>query len=62
MNSQQEKRIFEQYGWEYDFIGRVWVAPDGTKLSPDDLVEITTDSDGDLALMRLIVERGTRTL
>ncbi len=60
MNSQQEKRIFEQYGWEYDFVGRCWVAPDGTTLSPEKLVEITVDSDGDLALMRLIVERGTR--
>lgn len=62
MNSNQEKVIFEQYGWEYDLIGRVWVAPDGTKLSPEDLMEITVDSDGELALMRLIVERGTRTV
>lgn len=62
MNSQQEKVLFRDWGWEYDFIGRVWIAPDGTKLSPEDLVEITADSDGELALMRLIVERGTRTL
>ncbi len=62
MNSQQEKVIFEQYGWVYDYIDRLWIAPDGTKLSPEDLMEITVDSDGDLALMRLIVERGTRTL
>ncbi len=62
MNSQQEKALFAQYGWEYDFIGRIWIAPDGTKLSPDDLMEITVDAEGDLALMRLIVERGTRTV
>ncbi len=62
MNSDQERKIFSQYGWEFDYIGRTWVAPDGTKLTQDDLMEITTDSDGDLALMRLIVERGTRTL
>ncbi len=62
MNSNQERVLFEQYQWEYDFIGRAWIAPDGTKLSPEDLMEITVDSDGDLALMRLIVERGTRTV
>ena len=60
MNSDQEKAIFSQYGWEFDFIGRAWVAPDGTKLTLDSLMEITVDSDGDLALMRLIFERGTR--
>lgn len=62
MNSQQEKVIFEQYGWVFDFIARAWIAPDGTKLTQDDLMEITADSGGDLALMRLIVERGTRTV
>ncbi len=61
MNSNQEKMIFEQYGWSYDFIGRAWIAPDGTKLSPEELMEITVDSDGELALLRLIVERCTRT-
>ena len=60
MNSDQEKAIVSQYGWEFDFIGRAWVAPDGTKLTLDSLMEITVDSDGDLALMRLIFERGTR--
>ncbi len=60
MNSDQERVLFEQYGWDYDYIGRLWIAPDGTKLSPEDLMEITVDTEGDLALMRLIVERGTR--
>lgn len=62
MNSQQEKVLFRDWGWEYDFIGRSWVAPDGTKLSLDELLEITADSDGELALMRLIVECGIRTV
>ncbi len=60
MNSDQEKVLFSQYGWEYDYIGRAWIAPDGTKLSPDDLLEITADREGDISLMRLIVERGKR--
>lgn len=52
--------MFAQYDWEYDFIGRFWEAPDGTKLSQDTLMDFAEDSDGDLALMRLIVERGQR--
>ncbi len=60
MNSQQEKALFEDWGWIYDYIGRAWCAPDGTKLSPEDLMEITADKEGDISLMRLIVERGQR--
>ena len=60
MNSDQEKTLFEQYNWEYNFIGREWVAPDGTKLTPEDLMDITVDREGDISLMRLIVERGKR--
>lgn len=62
MHSDQEKAIFSQYGWEFDYIGRIWIAPDGTKLTQDALVELTVDADGDLALMRFIVERGQRTV
>ena len=60
MNSQQEKALFEDWGWIYDYIGRAWCAPDGIKLSPEDLMEITADKEGDISLMRLIVERGQR--
>ena len=38
MNSDDEKKIFEFYGWEYNYVKRVWVAPDGFEVSIDDLV------------------------
>ena len=60
MNSDQEKSLFETWGWEYNYISREWVAPDGTKLSPEDLMDITVDREGDISLMRLIVECGKR--
>ncbi len=60
MNSQQEKNLFEDYQWVYNYISREWVAPDGTKLSTDDLMDITADKEGDISLMRLIVECGKR--
>ena len=60
MNSDQEKALFDQYQWEYDYVGRVWAAPNGTKLPQDALMELTSNPDGDLALMRLIVECGNR--
>lgn len=38
MNSQEEKELLESYGWEYNYIRRCWVAPDGVTLDIDDLV------------------------
>lgn len=60
MNSDQEKALFAQYGWEYDYIGRKWVAPNGCEISTDQIMEVTSYPAGDLALMRLIVENGHR--
>ncbi len=60
MNSDQEKALFTQYSWEYDYIGHAWVAPDGTKLTQEQLMDITADTLGDLSLMRFIVEHGVR--
>ncbi len=60
MNSDQERALFEQYNWEYDFVGRAWVAPDGTRFTQDQLMESTAEPAGDMAVMRLIVERGAR--
>ncbi len=62
MNSRQEKTLFESYQWEYNYITRTWVAPNGREIAIDQLIENTGDSDGDLALMALIVENGVRQL
>lgn len=60
MTSDQERALFEQYGWQYDHIGRKWVAPDDTWITTDQIMEATADSAGDLVLMALIVEHGKR--
>lgn len=60
MNSDQERAIFEQYGWEYDYVARTWVAPDGTRLLQDQLMDIAASAYGDLSLMKFIVEHGER--
>ena len=61
MNSQQEKSLFEQYGWTYNHIEREWVSHDGTtKVGLDFIVKLTQEPDGDLQLMRAIVEWGRR--
>lgn len=60
MNSQQEKALFEQYGWVCDHVGRKWVAPNGREITIDQLMEVTADIEGDRALMALIVENGRR--
>ena len=38
MNSDQERAVLERYGWQYDYVGRKWVAPDLFEVSLDDLV------------------------
>lgn len=61
MNSDQERALFLSYGWEYNYIRRVWVSPDGTKeIGLDFLVQLTQEPEGDLRLMRAIVEWGER--
>lgn len=60
MNSDQEKSLFTGYGWDYDFIGRFWLSPDGTQITQDQLMDLTARPEGDVALMRIIVERGVR--
>lgn len=37
MNSDEERALFEDHGWEYDYIGRKWVSP----VDPE--VAVTTD-------------------
>lgn len=60
MNSDQERAIFEQYGWAYNYVARAWVAPDDTRLTQDQLMDITASTLGDLSLMKFIVEHGQR--
>ncbi len=59
MTSDQEKALFEEYGWSYDYVGRKWVSPDGLKeIGIDFIVLLTQEPEGDLHLMRAIVEWG----
>lgn len=60
MNSDQEKALFVEYGWVYNYIARKWVAPNGREITADQIMEITVDFEGDAALMALIVENGVR--
>lgn len=45
MNSQDERRIFEQHGWRLDSVQRAWLAPDGAVQPIDDIV-IAADALG----------------
>ena len=61
MTSDQERALFAQYGWSYNHIDREWVSPDGTKkIGLDFIMNITQEPEGDLHLMRAIVEWGKR--
>lgn len=38
MRSDEERKIFEDGGWTYNYVTREWVAPDGFRLSLDALM------------------------
>jgi hypothetical protein len=52
MNSDEEKTVLENNGWEYNYVSREWIAPDGTILTQDSLFEIMT-SFGERAELEL---------
>lgn len=60
MNSDQEKALFTSYGWEYNYVRRKWVAPNGQEITTDQIMETTGEPEGDISLMALIVENGVR--
>lgn len=41
LNSDEEKTLFERYGWRYDFVNRHWISPTDSAIviSTDTLVE-----------------------
>ena len=41
MNSEAERREFETWGWEYNYVRRIWTAPDGVILGLDEVMEGT---------------------
>ena len=45
MNSDTERAIFEAHQWRYDYVQRVWIAPDGSRVTTDDLM-IAADALG----------------
>lgn len=60
MNSQQEREFFEQWGWEYNYVARKWVAPNGAEVTTDELMEFTDTEQGEAVLRQLVVMNGRR--
>lgn len=60
MNSDQERVLFESWGWVYNYVDRKWIAPNGREITTDQIMEIAVDFEGDTALMALIRENGVR--
>lgn len=62
MNSDEEKALFEEWGWQYDYIKREWIAPDGAKLTQDELVRVTLDygKNSEYSLRQVIAQHGVK--
>ena len=58
VNSDEERRVFERWGWLYDYARRRWTAPDGTWIALDDVVAVSQTPVGEEKLVRLITEHG----
>lgn len=39
MNSDEEKQLLESFGWQYNYVKRIWTAPDGYEITTDQLIE-----------------------
>lgn len=62
MNSDEERKLFERFGWQYDYIKREWHSPPKNMavaiISTDELVQFTQDFMGDLELKSIIAKYG----
>ncbi len=58
MNSDEEKAFFLQWSWEYNYIARRWVAPNGMEITQDQLVDVTCSEDGEERLRQVVTANG----
>lgn len=60
MNSDKEREIFEGYGWQYNFVKRYWMAPDGFIIELEDLMKAADEfgPDVEMALMNVAIQHG----
>ena len=58
MNSEEERDLFEAYGWERNLVKRYWLAPAGVKLPVDDVMVLTDTPEGEAYLRRVIARYG----
>lgn len=53
--------MFEEWGWQYNHVTRVWTNHDGrVDLDLDVIVRLTSEPEGDIWLMAAIVQWGKR--
>lgn len=63
MNSDEEKALFEEWGWTYNFVKREWLSPrEDVALSQNELTEGVSSNrqDGERALRQIIEKYGVR--
>ena len=60
MNSEAERREFETWGWEYNYVKRIWTAPNGVLLSLDEVMDASSSPVGEIRLRMFIREHGLR--
>lgn len=60
MNSDEEKALFEEWGWEYNFVKREWVSPlelpggGQVKIKQADLVDASSHQRSEAELIQAI--------
>lgn len=63
MNSDEEKQLLESCGWEYDYVKRIWTAPDGYEITTDQLMEAMDEmgQNVEYALRAIAMQHGKLT-
>lgn len=61
MNSDEERVLFEECGWEYNYIKREWVSSDGERrISIDSVMAVTSEGPEGEERLRALVKSKCR--
>lgn len=61
MNSQEERELFERWGWRKDYVASKWIAPIGrAEVSTEELVAYSNSAEAEGRLIGFVMRYGKR--
>ena len=60
LSSDDERRLFERWGWRYDYVKRQWESPAGAIVTTEDLVSFNSTPEFEGMLVGYVIQNGRR--